>query len=186
MFNKNRRTGKRVKSQQALSRAIAIILSTQSAALYADAPGSPPASSEISAIIVTAQRRNERAQDVPITLQALTGEALKELNVTTFEDYVKYLPNVTAGGYGPGQNNIYMRGLSTGSGLVPGSGAVGSFPNVAVYLDEQSTQLPDRNLDIYAADLERIECSRGHRELCSARAPRRVWCVTSPTSQKST
>src|SRR5712675_2726867 len=64
-------------------------------------------------------------------------------------------------GSGPGQNNIYMRGLSTGSGLVPGSGAVGSFPNVAVYLDEQSAQLPDRNLDIYAVDLERIEILEG-------------------------
>jgi len=54
-----------------------------------------------------------------------------------------------------------MRGLATGSGLVPGSGGVGSFPNVAVYLDEQSAQLPDRNLDVYAADLERIEVLEG-------------------------
>jgi iron complex outermembrane receptor protein len=151
-----------LKSHQTLSKAIAIILSTQTAAAYAEAPGTrPAASSEIEEITVTAQRRNESAQDVPITLQVLTGEALTQLNVTTFEDYIKYLPNVTAGGFGPGQNNIYMRGLSTGSGIVAGSGAVGSFPNVAVYLDEQSTQLPDRNLDIYAADLERIEVLEG-------------------------
>src|SRR6202012_5792743 len=83
------------------------------------------------------------------------------LNVSTFEDYVKYVPNVTFSGNGPGQSNIYMRGLATPSSGIEGSGAVGSFPNVAVYLDEQSGQLPNRNLDIYAADLERIEILEG-------------------------
>ncbi len=36
-----------------------------------------------------------------------------------------------------------------------------TFPNVAVYLDEQSAQVPGRNLDVYAADLERIEVLEG-------------------------
>src|SRR3979490_1665605 len=138
------------------------ILSAHAAAPSADAPGKTlPASNEIGEITVTAQRRSESTQDVPIALQVLTGETLTQLNVTTFDDYVKYLPNVTSAGSGPGQNNIYMRGLATGSGLVPGSGGIGSFPNVAVYLDEQSAQLPDRNLDVYAADLERIEVLEG-------------------------
>ena len=42
-----------------------------------------------------------------------------------------------------------------------GSGSTGCFPNVAIYLDDQSGQLPARNLDIYAADLERIEVLEG-------------------------
>src|SRR5207249_9023387 len=88
-------------------------------------------------------------------------DTLAKLNVTTFDDYVKYLPNVTSQGLGPGQNNIYMRGLSTAVGALQGSGVVGAFPNVAVYLDDQSAQLPGRNLDIYAADLERIEVLEG-------------------------
>jgi outer membrane receptor protein involved in Fe transport len=54
-----------------------------------------------------------------------------------------------------------MRGLSVGGGLTQTSGGVGSFPNVAVYLDDQSLQLPGRNLDVYAADLERIEVLEG-------------------------
>src|SRR6202140_4338269 len=159
---KTSRDASNLKSTQRLSNAIMAILSAHAAAAYADAPGkAPPASNEIGEITVTAQRRSESTQDVPIALQVLTGEALTQLNVTTFDDYVKYLPNVTSAGSGPGQNNIYMRGLSTGSGLVPGSGGVGRFPNVAVYLDEQSAQLPDRNLDVYAADLERIEVLEG-------------------------
>jgi len=83
------------------------------------------------------------------------------LNVTTFEDYVKYVPNLTQAGEGPGQNSIFMRGLSTSAGGVQGSGATESFPNVAIYLDEQSGQVPGRNLDIYAADLERVEILEG-------------------------
>jgi outer membrane receptor protein involved in Fe transport len=115
----------------------------------------------IQEITVTAQRRTENIQDVPITIQALTAETLTQLNVTTFDDFVKYLPNVTQSTTGPGQGNIYMRGLSQGSFGVQGEGSVGIFPNVAVYLDEQSAQLPGRNLDVYAADLERIEVLEG-------------------------
>src|SRR6202041_1501382 len=62
---------------------------------------------------------------------------------------------------GPAQGNIYMRGLSTGGSGNQGAGAVGSFPNVAIYLDDQSGQAPGRNHDVYAADLERIEVLEG-------------------------
>jgi iron complex outermembrane receptor protein len=112
-------------------------------------------------VIVTANRREENLQNVPMTIQVLTGETLAKLNASTFDDFVKYLPAVTAHGVGPGQNNIYVRGLGTADAGIQGSGFVGTFPTVAVYLDEQSAQLPGRNLDIYAADLERIEILEG-------------------------
>ena len=112
-------------------------------------------------MIVTANRREENLQNVPMTIQVLTGETLAKLNATTFEDFVKYLPAVTAHGVGPGQNTIYVRGLGTADAGIQGSGFNGIFPNVAVYLDEQSAQLPSRNLDIHATDLERIEILEG-------------------------
>jgi iron complex outermembrane recepter protein len=112
-------------------------------------------------VIVTATRRREDLQDVPITIQVLTQETLARLNATTFDDFLNYLPGVTAHGVGPGQNNIYMRGLGTGDFSNQASGSNGAFPNVAIYLDEQSTQLPGRNLDVYTADLERIEVLEG-------------------------
>jgi iron complex outermembrane receptor protein len=62
---------------------------------------------------------------------------------------------------GPGQGDIYMRGLSVGNAGSQSSGTIGGFPNVAIYLDDQSGQLPSRNLDVYAADLERIEVLEG-------------------------
>src|SRR5438270_1010744 len=112
-------------------------------------------------IIVTAQKREQSIQDVPISMQALTGQALQQLNVSTFDDYIKFLPNVTTASNGPGQNEVFMRGLSAGSQASQGSGSTGVWPNVAIYLDNQSGQLPNRNLDIYAADLNRIEVLEG-------------------------
>ena len=112
-------------------------------------------------ITVTAQRRNESMQNVPISMQAFTAQTLQQLNVQTFDDYIKYLPNVTTANNGPGQNEVFMRGLSAGSQASQGSGSTGLFPNVAIYLDNQSAQLPNRNLDIYAADLNRIEVLEG-------------------------
>jgi iron complex outermembrane receptor protein len=149
-------------SNQKLSYAIAAILSGSAGGFaHAAAAAETEASDAIQEITVTAQRRTENIQNVPITIQALTAETLTQLNVTTFDDYVKYLPNVTQSTTGPGQGNIYMRGLSQGSFGVQGEGSVGIFPNVAVYLDEQSAQVPGRNLDVYAADMERIEVLEG-------------------------
>lgn len=112
-------------------------------------------------VIVTAQRRSENMQNVPISMQAFTEKALSELHVQTFDDYIKYLPNVSSANNGPGQNEIFMRGLSAGSQPSQGSGTTAAFPNVAIYLDNQSGQLPGRNLDVYAADLNRIEVLEG-------------------------
>jgi iron complex outermembrane receptor protein len=147
--------------------AVAMILGAHAAtaadtARAEEGPAVSDSSEAISEIIVTAQRRSENAQDVPITIQALTSETLDQLNVQTFDDYVKYLPNLTSKSNGPGQSNLYMRGLSSGgSAGSQSSGSIGIYPNVAVYLDDQSGQLPGRNLDIYAADLERIEVLEG-------------------------
>ena len=112
-------------------------------------------------ITVTATRRSESLQDVPVAVQALTNDTIEQLNVSTIDDFLKYLPSVSSANMGPAQGNIYMRGLSVGALGTQGSGSVGQWPNVAVYLDEQSTSIPGRNLDVYAADLERIEVLEG-------------------------
>jgi outer membrane receptor protein involved in Fe transport len=143
--------------------AIAAILGAGSAghAAAATATDADAATDQIQEITVTAQRRTENVQDVPIAIQALTGETLAQLNVTSFDELIKYLPNVTAPSSGPGQAQIFMRGLSAGSQGTQSGGSIASFPNVAIYLDDQSGQLPGRNLDVYAADLERVEVLEG-------------------------
>jgi outer membrane receptor protein involved in Fe transport len=115
----------------------------------------------IQEITVTAQRRNESIENVPITIQAITGDQLQQLNVTTETDLLKYTPNVTYSGNGPGTGNIFMRGLgSVGSGNQSQS-TTAPFPNVALYLDDQSMQFPARNNDVYLVDMERIEVLEG-------------------------
>src|SRR3984885_15112258 len=143
-------------------------LTSQSIRILATVVGPPreaatktPAGEELQEVIVTANRREENQQNVPMTIQVLTGETLVKLNATTFDDFIGYLPGVTAHGVGPGQNNIYVRGLGTAESGIQGEGALGNFPNVAIYLDDQSAQLPGRNLAIYAAALERIEKLEG-------------------------
>jgi outer membrane receptor protein involved in Fe transport len=140
-----------------LASAVAAVL----AASPAQVVWAQAASGGLEEVVVTAQRRAESLQDVPLSIQALTGETLSQLNVTTIEEFVRFLPSVTTATLGPGQSNIYMRGLSIGTLGTQGSGTNGPWPNVAVYLDEQSTQVPGRNLDVYAADFERIEVLTG-------------------------
>jgi iron complex outermembrane receptor protein len=147
-----------------ISYAVAAILGGSSCAAYAAEPATESTEAGAGAleeITVTAQRRSENIQDVPISMQALTAQALQQLNVSTLDDYIKFLPNVTSANNGPGQNEVFMRGLSAGSQASQGSGSTGVWPNVAIYLDNQSGQLPNRNLDIYAADLNRIEILEG-------------------------
>src|SRR5277367_758989 len=147
-----------------LSLAIASILGGVSFGTYAAdqaASSSDTSSDTLQEITVTATRRSQSMQDVPIAMQAFTSETLQQLNIATFDDYIKYLPNVTSANNGPGQNEVFMRGLSAGSQPSQGSGSTGLFPNVGIYLDNQSGQLPNRNLDIYAADLDRIEVLEG-------------------------
>ena len=151
-----------------VSRTVAAILSASAAhAVLAAAPAvstttaSAQGRVQLGQVVVTAQRVAQNIQDVPITMEAMTGKTLQHLDVHTFDDYVKYLPNVTTGTMGPGQGVVFMRGLSTGVLGTQGQGSVGGFPNVAVYLDNQSAMLPGRNLDIYAVDLQRIEILEG-------------------------
>ncbi len=112
-------------------------------------------------VVVSAQRRNENIQDVPITIQALTSEVLDNLKVTTIDEFVKYLPNVHVAALGPSQGNFAIRGLSLGAAVLQGGGTVGQWPTVGLYLDDQAVQMPGRNLDVYAADLQRIEVLEG-------------------------
>ena len=119
------------------------------------------ASAELEEVIVTATKRAENMQDVPIAISALGGDSLKELNVQTFDEYVQYLPNVVSAGIGPGAREIYIRGSASEQGSVTVSSAQGSAPGVALYLDEMPVSFGARNLDLYAADLQRVEVLAG-------------------------
>ncbi len=116
-------------------------------------------------VIVTAQKRTQSLQDVPISMEALDTEALEKLNVQGFQDYVRMLPTVTAApGFGGGAaaggggfNLVYMRGIATG-----GDGqATTSQPSVGMYLDEQPITTVQGNLEVHLYDIARVEALAG-------------------------
>ena len=115
----------------------------------------------IEEIVVTSRKKTENLQDVPVSVSTLTEEMLEERGINTFEDYLLQLPGVTAGGAGPGQNTIYIRGLASTTPNLTTAGVAGLAPNVSFYLDEQPLAQPGRNLDVYAADVARIEVLAG-------------------------
>lgn len=141
-----------------LSAAIAAALSA--APVISVAQDQPP-KRRIEEITVTATKVEQSLQDVPIAVTALGSEELDQLGITNFADYVMQLPSITAGGSGPGQNTIYIRGVASTTPNLTTAGVAGLSPNVAFYLDEQPLAQPGRNLDVYAADLKRIEVLSG-------------------------
>ncbi len=112
-------------------------------------------------VVVTARKKEEGLQSVPLSVSALGEETLEEKGVNVFEDYLLQLPGVTAGGSGPGQSTIYIRGLASTTPNLTTAGVGGLAPNVSFYLDEQPLAYPGRNLDVYAADVSRIEVLSG-------------------------
>jgi Outer membrane receptor proteins, mostly Fe transport len=108
-------------------------------------------------VIVTAQKRTESLQDVPLSIQAIGSERLEELHVKGFEDYVRYLPSVSYQTFGPGFAQVYMRGVASG-----GDGNhSGSQPSVGIYLDEQPITTIQGALDVQPYDVARVEALAG-------------------------
>jgi iron complex outermembrane receptor protein len=108
---------------------------------------------EIETVVVTAEKRVENVQDVPISMSVVSGRNLEDLNVHTFEDLAKYVPNLAIQPT-PGANQIYIRGI--------GSGAQNfAFEqDVSLYVDGIYA---GRNRQFMAPffDIERVEVLRG-------------------------
>ncbi|MGH8168407.1 MAG: TonB-dependent receptor plug domain-containing protein, partial [Woeseiaceae bacterium] len=108
-------------------------------------------------IVVTAQKRTENLQDVPVSIHVLGNQQLEELNVSGFEDYIEFLPTVSYTSSSPGYGILYMRGISSGGDGVHS----GSMPSVGVYLDEQPVTTIGQVLDVHIYDIARIETLAG-------------------------
>ena len=109
---------------------------------------------EIEEIIVTAQKREQRAADVPITVTALTGEALARSNVTELADIADLTPGLSFESIGLRSPFIFMRGAGTGAF------DIGSDPSVGVFVDEiYQPRFTGLQLDL--VDIERVEVLKG-------------------------
>jgi len=108
-------------------------------------------------IIVTAQKREENLQTVPLSIQALGTERLEELRISAFTDYVKFLPSVSFTTIGPGFGLAYFRGVASGEN----NNHSGPSPSVGMYLDEQPITTIQGALDVHLYDIARVEALAG-------------------------
>jgi iron complex outermembrane recepter protein len=125
-----------------------LALASLFAATIAVAQTATPASNQIEEVLVTATRRSESLQDVPLSITALNAATLEERAITTFIDYATQVPSLAFAATGDGSGTartISIRGVS-------GDNTTG------FYIDE--TPVPD-SIDPRVIDVERIEVLRG-------------------------
>lgn len=120
----------------------------------AQAPATPPSAAEAGDIIVTAQKRNERLQDVPVSITAASGEQLKAKGVTTVEDLGKLVPGFTSTKNSFGAPIYFIRGV----GFYDDS--LGVSPAVMTYVDQVPLPLAPMARGAIL-DLERVEVLKG-------------------------
>jgi outer membrane receptor protein involved in Fe transport len=118
----------------------------------ARAQQSPGDAKVLGTVVVTAQKRAQQLQDVPMSVSALSGETLSRMGAEAFEDYARTVPGVNFESYGPtgirGVHNIIIRGISSTGGIANTYG---------FYLDET----PVATVDPRLYDIERVEVLRG-------------------------
>ena len=134
------------------------ILGCIPAAARADDTAAAADTGGLEEVVVTAQKRTENIQDVPISIQAFGTERLEQMNVSSFDDYAKMIPSLSFQSEGgPSFEHTYMRGIASG-----GDGNhSGSQPSVGMYLDEQPVTTIDGNLNVHIYDVQRIEALSG-------------------------
>ena len=145
------------KNRRNLSWSVSLLATTMLTAIGSSALAQAATDNELDEVVVTAQKRSENLQDVPISIQALGSQRLDALQVSDVNDYVKFLPSVTAPTGAPGFSNFYMRGVASGEN----NNHSGPLPSVGVYLDEQPVTTITGPLDVHVYDIARVEVLAG-------------------------
>ena len=122
----------------------------------ATAPAAPAAIDE-DVIVVTATKRSENLQDVPIAITALSTKTLEDLQIDSFDDYAKLIPSLSFKSSGPGSSNVYFRGAASGENANHSA----SLPSAGTYLDEQPITTIQGALDLHIFDIARVEALAG-------------------------
>lgn len=116
-----------------------------------DSAKSAKDSGALDEVIVTAQLRKERAQDVPLSITAYDTAALESMGADSFVDYARSVPSLSFANRGANRSEIIIRGISP----ITGEAAVG------LYLDGVGQSNQFNNPDFRLFDVERVEILRG-------------------------
>jgi len=119
----------------------------------------PAETGQLEEVVVTAQKRVEDVQKVPISIHVLNSEALENLHVTDFSSFAQYIPSLSYRSWGPGQTAFFFRGISATEGTTQLH--AGYLPSTGMYVDDIPVTTIGGNLDIHIYDIARIEALAG-------------------------
>jgi len=148
---------RRIQNHKKIHMAVAGLLTSTALGIAAPAMAQNAAEDDSDVIVVTAQKREQNLQDVPVAITAIGSEKLDQLQVKEFSDVVKFLPSVTIQQGGPGFAQVYFRGVASGENANHSA----SLPTVGTYLDELPITTIQGALDLHAYDLARVEALAG-------------------------
>src|ERR1700731_2565441 len=144
-------------SRSKLALAIAAILSGTAGSHVAPASAAETsADTTLAEVIVTARKRVENLQDVPLSINVYTAKDLQNLSISQFEDYATLTPSISFVSAGPATQTFVMRGVSDGTNP--------NYPNEAAtgfLLDDMSMNYYGTTPDLHLYDIERIEVLNG-------------------------
>ncbi|MBS0364617.1 MAG: TonB-dependent receptor [Proteobacteria bacterium] len=114
------------------------------------------AATSLQEVVVTARKRTENLQDVPISVDVFTSRDMKNLAITGFDDYAQKVPSISFISTGPGTQVFVMRGASDGSNPNYGNTSMTGF-----FVDDMSMSDSASQPDLHLYDIERIEVLNG-------------------------
>jgi iron complex outermembrane receptor protein len=145
-----RRSAAVSKLSLAIAAALAVSPPRAPAAQPADASGA------LQEIVVTARKREENLQDVPLSIDVFTKKDMQNLGITSFDDYAEKVPSISFISVGPGTQLFVMRGVSDGSNPNYANTSATGF-----FVDDMSMSWAGVQPDLHLYDIERIEVLNG-------------------------
>ncbi|HYL71647.1 MAG TPA: TonB-dependent receptor plug domain-containing protein [Candidatus Dormibacteraeota bacterium] len=137
-----------------MAAALAGVAAPRAPALAAAAADS--SSGGLQEVVVTARKREENLQDVPVSIDVLTHKDLQNLGIVQFDDYAQKVPSMSYISIGPGSQTFFMRGVSDGSNPNYSNTSATGF-----FLDDSSLSWDGVQPDLHLYDIERIEVLNG-------------------------
>jgi len=131
-----------------------LALQAPATSLAQETPDGAANAKKLDAIIVTAQKREQQVQDVPIAISAYSGDFLERYDITSYEDIGNFVPGLNIQEQSPNNPGIVIRGITSDSG------AANVEPRVSVFQDGVSIS-KSRGSVVQPFDLQRIEVLRG-------------------------
>ena len=137
-------------------------LAVASALALAGPPGAAYAAAEsasgalLEEVVVTARKREENLQSVPVSIDVYTKKDIQNLAISQFEDYAEKVPSISFISTGPGTQLFVMRGVSDGSNPTYSNSSATGF-----FVDDMSTSWFGVQPDLHLYDIAQIEVLNG-------------------------